>query len=159
MSNCLRSCSSLSPPKATSSQPRRLTWTAERVTLTKCRCHQRGTCDMTQMLCQAVLLHMTRSVNRNCPVWCRSSLCGAVSHKARSRWWNGRVGEQTMFVWRCNNYLSLFLCFFSLSFPPSLPPSLPTAPLPLQTDCCSTLCTLFKGCRLANNKMPSHLYP
>lgn len=59
---------------------------------------QVSTRDMTQMLCQPVSLHMTRSVNRNCSVWCRSSLCGAVSHIARSRWRNGRVGEQTMFV-------------------------------------------------------------
>lgn len=118
----------------------------------KCRCHHRGTCDMTQMLCQPVSLHMTCSVNRNRSVWCRSSLRAAVSHIARSRWRNGRVGEQTMFVWRCNNYRSVFRSFFL--------PSLPLFPSPLlvQTDCCSTLCALFEGCRLANRMTP-HLYP
>lgn len=57
-------------------------------------------------------------------------------------WQSGRTDHV------CVKMQQLFFYFHS----PSLPP-------PLQTDCCSTLCTVFKGCRLANNKMPSHLYP
>ena len=57
----------------------------------------------------------------------------------------------------CEDATTISLFFFSPFLSLSLPPSLPPSPF-LQADCCSTLCTLFKGCRL-ETKIPSHLYP
>lgn len=48
--------------------------------------------------------------------------------------------------------------FFSLSFS-HLPPSFCSRVPCSDRSLCICLWTLFKGCRLANRKMPSHLYP
>lgn len=66
-------------------------------------------------------------------------------------WQSGRTDHVCVKMQQLSLPLSLFLYF--LCFLHSL-----CAPSPFKQDAVA-LCTLFKGCRLANNKMPSHLYP